>query len=140
MRRLQLAALLAVLSLGLTAIAGGSVAVAAEPMTVSKQSLRGTCKALEAAATDLQQARATADQAGVDAVHARFARIARRQSNDVPRAVRTQLHLVNQTLEEVQESPTTVRAARMHIARLVHGLTGIMLACDSGGISVTIEY
>jgi hypothetical protein len=143
MRRVLLVQLLGVIALGLSAAVSAGAASGEEPMadkTMSEQSVGNTCKAAEVAAGELERARNSIDQAGVDAAQARFAKIERRASEGIPRGLATQLRLVNRTLDDAPDTPTTLRAARIYIARLVHGLTGIMLSCNRAGFPVTIEY
>jgi len=134
-------AVLGAVALVLPLLISASAASALVAAEGSKESLsvRGACKAAEAASADFQRARNVADQAGVDAAAATFARIAKR-AGDVPPGLRSQLRLVSATLSSFPDAPTTVRAARLFNARLVHGLTGIMLACDREDVRVTIEH
>jgi hypothetical protein len=123
----------------LISASAASALVPADDSKAASLSVRGACKAAEAASADFQRANAVADEAGVDAAAATFARITKR-AGDVPPGLRSQLRLVSTTLSGYPESPTTVRAARLFNARLVHGLTGIMLACDREDVRVTIEH
>jgi hypothetical protein len=103
-------------------------------------SARKTCKAAEAAAAELQQARRSADQAGIDRAQEMFVNAERQAPNDLPRDLAAQLRLVNRTLDDPPGTPVVLREVRLSIARLVHGLTGVMLACDRVGVRTTIEY
>ena len=107
---------------------------AAEP------SVRKTCKAAETAAAERRRAQEIADEPAFLRAGKKFAAIERRAPDDLPRDLTTQLRLVSRTMANPPERPVVLRETRLFAARLAHGLTGVMLACDRAGVRVTIEY
>jgi hypothetical protein len=97
-----------------------------------------TCRAAASAAADLRRGIAVADEAAVKRAGRRLATI-ERQVDDLPSDLSAQLRLVVRTLADPPKVGA-VRAARVYRARLAHGLTGIMLACDRAGVRVVIDY
>ena len=106
----------------------------------NEQSARTTCQVAGAAAAEIERGRQNADQAAVARARKVFARAERQASGDLRGNLTTQLRLVIRTLDHQPESPAAMREVRVWVARLAHGLTGVMLACDRAGVRVTIEY
>ena len=120
------------------ALAGGSV-MAITGASSAQPSTRTTCRSAATAANEFQRARQNADQAGADRAVTAFADVERTAPDDLPRDLSRQLRLSARALEDLPER-ASVRQVRLANARLTHGLTGVMLACDRAGVRVTIEH
>ena len=97
-----------------------------------------TCNAAASAAAHLRRGIEVADKTAFERGGRKF-RTIERGADELPSDLAAQLHLVVRTLADPPKV-ATVRAARLYRARLTHGLTGIMLACDRAGVRVVIEY
>ena len=97
-----------------------------------------TCKAAASAASDLRRRIEVADEGAFKDGGRKF-RTIERGADELPSDLAAQLHLVVRTLADPPKVGT-VRGARLYHARLAHGLSGILLACDRAGVRVVIEY